>query len=237
MSDPRAAQDSIRDQLVAAARREPDPSRTAQTHLRDALVAAGVREYGGAAAARRRRRRHRRTTGLVVVGLLGAAAAANATGLISVGEELPPLSDIPARPADGPAGGEIVLTADDPKSDLDWGVSIYTARDGSECMLAGQVRTGRLGLERDGVFRPYSERQPASCGDLKVLPQMIDQLVIESGTPRTLIFGRTRAPDTPVGFRLKRTGEERTVRSSRGGAFLFVYDGRLHPSELELLDP
>ncbi len=69
---PRAAQSSVRDQLVAAAHREPDPSRTAQTALRDALVAAGVREHDGAVAAQRgqrRRRRHRRTAGFVVVAL------------------------------------------------------------------------------------------------------------------------------------------------------------------------
>lgn len=235
--DARTAQDSVRDQLVAAARREPDPSRTAQTALRDALVAAGVREYGEAAAARRtRRRRRRRATGAVVVALLGGAAAASATGLISVGEEIAPLADLPAddpRYARLPGGADLAIQADDPDRKLNWGVAVYTSRDGRDCLLAGQVRGNLLGLERNGTFHPYSNLRTGACGDLKRMEQVNEIWYIEGRAPRTLVYGRTATPDKRFGFRLKSTGEERTVKPGRGGAYLFVYEGRIPGGDFE----
>jgi hypothetical protein len=236
--EPRTAQNSVRDQLVAAAHREPDPSRTAQTHVRDALVAAGVREYG-AAAPQRRRRRRRRATGLVVIGLLGAATVANATGLLSVGEEIPPLADREAGSRYAPVSGDrdIVMTADDPDRKLNWGVAVYTSRNGSDCALGGQVQGNRIGLERNGVFRPFSDDFPGSCGNLKRLPQMVEFLHIEGEHPRTIVYGRTSTPDKRFGFRLKSTGETKTVSPGRGGAFLFVYDGRVMPDAIDTFKP
>jgi hypothetical protein len=234
--DPRTAQDSVRDQLVAAAHREPDPSRTAQTHLRDALVAAGVRESGAAAPQRRRRRRWR-ATGLVVVGLLGAATVANATGLLSVGEEIPPLAgqDAGSRYAPLPGGRDLAMTADDPDRKLNWGVAVYTSRDGSDCAIGGLVQGNRIGLERNGVFRPFGDDFPGSCGDLQRLGQMIEFVYVEGEHPRTIVYGRTASPDKPFGFRLKSTGEAKTLRPARGGAFLFVYDGHIKPDAVDVV--
>jgi hypothetical protein len=175
----------------------------------------------------------------VVVGLLGAATVANATGLLSVGEELPPLADRDAGSRYAPVSGDrdIVMTADDPDRKLNWGVAVYTSRDGSDCAIGGQVQGRQIGLERNGVFRPFSDQFPGSCGNLKRLGQMIEFLYVEGEHPRTIVYGRTSTPDKPFGFRLKSTGETKTIRPARGGAFLFVYDGHVKPDAVVAVKP
>ena len=235
--DPRSAQNSVREQLVAAALREPDPARTGQTALRDALVAAGMREHAGTSGARQRgrsRRRRRRATGVVVLALLGVAAGAQATGLISVGAPIEPhpgLKKGDPRVTANLAGITLVASAPDPERKTSWGVGIYTSAGGDECVIAGQVRAGnQLGLERDGVFHPYSDLRPGICMEGRT--NVIDQTLVGGSPPRTLVYGRTTKPDEPPTFILRATGEERTAEPVEGGAYLLVYDGALTPGDL-----
>lgn len=240
--DPRAAQRSVRDQLVAAARREPDPARTGQTALRDALVAAALREDRGAiAAGRRRRRRHRRlrTTGFVVAALLGAAAVADGTGLISSGEPIQPnpgleVGDPKVTLAEG-AKVEVVATAPDRERNVSYGVAIYTSDAGNRCVIAGQLRGNQLGLERDGVFHRFSDLRPGVCllgGD-----GVSSSTRIDSTPPRLLIYGRTRRPEAAGTFVVRSTGERHPIKPARGGAWLLVFDGDVPLSDLKLERP
>lgn len=239
--DPRAAQRSVRDQLVAAARREPDPARTGQTALRDALVAAALREDRGAIAAGRRRRRHRRlrTTGFVVATLLGAAAVADGTGLISSGEPIQPnpgleVGDPKVTLAEG-AKVEVVATAPDRERNVSYGVAIYTSDAGNRCVIAGQLRGNQLGLERDGVFHRFSDLRPGVCllgGD-----GVSSSTRIDSTPPRLLIYGRTRRPEAAGTFVVRSTGERHPIKPARGGAWLLVFDGDVPLSDLKLERP
>ncbi|RKQ86783.1 hypothetical protein C8N24_4798 [Solirubrobacter pauli] len=240
--DPRAAQHSVRDQLVAAAEREPDPARTAQTALRDALVAAAIRDHGGAVVARRERRRRGRrlrTAGFVVVALLGAAAVADGTGLISSGEPIQPnpgleIGDPKMTLADG-AQIELVATAPDRERKVSYGVAIYTSGAGNRCVIAGQLRGNQLGLERNGVFHRFSDLRPGVCllrGD-----GVSSSMRIDSTPPRLLIYGRTRKPAEAGTFVVRSTGERRPIKPVRGGAWLLVFDGRTPLSDLDLDQP
>jgi len=223
----RAAQDAVRDQLVAAARREPDPARAAQTALRDQLVAAARRETVPV----RRRRRRLKIAGLGVAVALGATAGATATGLISVGAPLPTPLDLDASdPRFGvtsPEGVDLVAQASDPGHKLKAGVAIYQSADGRRCVIAGEVRGTALGLERRGTFRPYSGLRTGAC----IAPngtRVLDSIQIRSSPPRTLVFGRTTEP----GFTVFPGGKPHRARLTRGGAFLFVFDGLLTPADL-----
>jgi len=239
--DPRAAQTSVRDQLVAAAHREPDPSRTAQTALRDALVAAGVREHDGAVAAQRgqrRRRRHRRTAGFVVVALLGAAAVAEGTGLISVGEPIKPNPGLEGDPKITAANGdpmEVVATAPDAQRKVSYGVAIYRSAAGHRCVIAGQLRGNQLGLERDGVFHRFSDLRPGIC--LEGGRRTSDIVNVEGTPPRTLIYGLQTDPAETGTVTLRATGAAQQIKPVRGGAWLLVFDGRLTPADFTLKRP
>ncbi|MDA0178743.1 hypothetical protein OJ997_00425 [Solirubrobacter phytolaccae] len=239
--DPRAAQNSIRDQLVAAAHREPDPSRTAQTALRDALVAAGVREHESAVAAHRgrRRRRHRRTAGFAVLALLGATAVAEGTGLISVGEPIKPAPGLEASdPKITAANGErmdIVATAPDEQRNVSYGLATYTSAAGNDCVIAGQLRGNQLGLERYGTFHRFSDLRPGVC--VEDGGQRTNDLVnVDSDPPRTLLYGIT-TPDKPGTVTLRATGEKRAIDPVDGGAWLLVYEGRLTVADFKLERP
>lgn len=236
--DPRAAQRSVRDQLVAAARREPDPARTGQTALRDALVAAALREDRGAiAAGRRRRRRHRRlrTTGFVVAALLGAAAVADGTGLISSGEPIQPnpgleVGDPKVTLAEG-AKVEVVATAPDRERNVSYGVAIYTSDAGNRCVIAGQLRGNQLGLERDGTFHRFSNLRPGVCLE-NGRERTSTSVNLDTTPPRTLLYGIT-TPDKAGSFTVRATGVRKVIEPARGGAWLLVFDGRLDGSDVD----
>jgi hypothetical protein len=235
--DPRSAQNSIRDQLVAAAHREPDPSRTAQTALRDALVAAGVREHGSAVAAQsgRRRRRRRRTAGFVVVALLGATAVADGTGLISVGAPLQPnpgleIGDPKVTAANGERM-EIVATAPDPERNVSYGVALYTSAAGNRCVIGGQLRGNQLGLERGGTFHRFSSLRPGVCLE-KGRERTSTSVHLDTTPPRTLLYGIT-TPDKAGAFRVRATGVRKVIEPARGGAWLLVFDGRLDGRDVD----
>jgi hypothetical protein len=206
----------------------PDQRRAAQNSVRDQLREAARRELGHADPTRDRRRRRRwRGAGVLAAALLGATVAASATDLISVGAPLPDRSSNQPRfaPQGGSGLGRLVVKAPDPEAGLAWGVAIYTSNDGQDCAIAGQVRGVSLGRVRDGLFRPYAKGTTGACGRLARLPIWIDSLRIEGGRPRTIFYGRARGPVVS----LDDDGRRRTFRTGPGGAFLVVVRGLVGP--------
>jgi hypothetical protein len=209
------ARDALRDQLREAARRElvrADPGRD-----------------------RRRRRRRWRGVGFLVAVLLGATVTAGATDLISIGTPLPDTTSTQSRLADQNGGlGSLALKAPDPDGGLAWGVSTYTAPDGKDCALAGQVRGVSLGRVRAGQFRRYENGTTGACGNLSRMPMFSDSFRVEGGRPLTIIYGRVAAAQRLVS--IDDDGRTRTVATGPGGAFLFVLGRALRPDSADLRD-
>ena len=199
-----------------------DPRRAAQDSIRDQLREAARREL----PARRRRRgwRRWRGPGVVVAALLGLSVAAGATDLISVGEPLPDTTlNAPRYAPTGDGVAKLVVKAPDPDSGIAWGAGIYTSREGQECVIAGQVRGVTLGRVRDGRFRPYERGTTGACGDLSRMPLFFDALRVEGSQPRTIIFGRARSSAHAIS--INDDGRRRSARLASGGTFLFVLRG------------
>jgi hypothetical protein len=211
-----------------------DPRRVAQDSVRDQLREAARREL--AAHSRRRRSKwHWRGAGLAVLALLGVSVAAGATDLISVGEPLPDGSVKVPRYA--PAGGgqvKLVIKAADPHSALAWGAGIYTSGGGQPCIIAGQVRGVSLGRVRDGRFRPYEKGTTGACGSLRHLRLFSDALTIRENPPRTILYGRAQPSVRSVS--INDDGRRRAMRPGPGGAFLFVVRGLIVGSANGLRD-
>jgi hypothetical protein len=214
----------------------PDERRAAQNSVRDQLREAARREIVRADPGRRRRNRRRwRGAGFLVAALLGVTVAAGAADLISVGAPLPDSG--PSQPRYAPQGGSgvgrLVIKAPDPEAGLAWGVAIYTSGDGQDCAIAGQVRGVSLGQVRAGRFRPYEKGTTGACGRLDRMPIWIDFLRIAGSRPRTIVYGRARERVVSMNDR----GQRRTVRTGPGGAFVFVLRGVFPPgSALRDLD-
>ncbi|MDA0160290.1 hypothetical protein OM076_08445 [Solirubrobacter ginsenosidimutans] len=208
---PRSARDELLDEIMAAARREEAMERRAH--------AAGPRA-----------RRHRRRIVAIIVALgLGAAAAAGAADLISTGEPVHDKTPRSERYQPHEAGAPtLVAKASDPAGSTTWGVGIFTSAAGLDCAVAGQVRGVTLGLIRNGTFHPYERGSFGTCAG-KGIPIMSDRLVIGGPQPRTIVFGRTRRPDHSVV--VESGGKPHTVAPAAGGAFLFVFEGKLRPDE------
>lgn len=213
----------------------PDPRRAAQDSVRDQLRAAARRELAGPARqthARRRFRRRWRGAGLAVIALLGVSVAAGATDLISVGEPLPDTTVNQPRYAPPGAGlAKLVVKAPDPDSGLAWGAGIYTSSTGQDCVIAGQVRGVSLGRVRDGRFRPYAKGTTGACGDLDRLPALIDVLSVDGRQPRTVVFGRAAGAARSVS--INDDGTRRSAAPGPGGAFVFVLRGALSHDGLD----
>ena len=211
----------------------PEPTTTAREALREQLLAAARREQAKPAevAKRRRRRRQRRGLGLGVAVLLGGAVAATATDLISTGEPVRDsgFSGEKYRPA-VPGAPDLVAQAPDPDGGTTWGVGVYESANGLSCAIAGHVRGTQLGLMRDGTFHPYRADSRGACGRLGSRPVIFDTMTFGGAKPRTLLFGRTRAAGGTV---LAQDGAKvRTARTARDGGFIFVYEGRHTIGEL-----
>jgi hypothetical protein len=201
-----------------------DPSPSAKEQLRAQLMEAGRREEALERRAARPRHRRRRAVGLSVALVLAAGAAAGAADLISTGEPLPDstFTGNNYKPL-VPGAPQLVAKAADPEGDAGWGVGIYTAANGDDCAIAGQVRGVSLGLVRDGRFLPYTSDSTGACGDLGQLAIMIDKQSIGGARPRTIVYGRTRDPNRFV--LAEANGKTYRTRPARGGAFLFVFAG------------
>jgi hypothetical protein len=189
-----------------------------------------VRQLGEqfhAAAARRvadeRRARRRRGVIAAVAAVVATGGAAAATQLISTGT---PAKDSPLKPNQRYAPtklGQLAVTADDPAFPLPWGVVIYRAKGGEQCALLGQARGPELGRVTGGVFHPFERRAGGACGDIAHVPYFFDHSSLNG---RTLLYGRARRDVASIRVRLR--GEPtRTAATGPGGAFLFVFKGKL----------
>ncbi len=206
----------------------PEPTTTAREELREQLLAAARREEAKpeAVAKRRRRRRQRRGLGLGVAVLLGGAVAATATDLISTGEPVRDsgFSGEQYRPA-VPGAPDLVAQAKDPDGKTTWGVGVYTSVNNLSCAIAGRVRGNQLGTLRDGTFRPYRADSRGACTKLGRRPIILDTLNVGGAQPRTIIFGRTR-PGEPYVL-ADYDGKTHRVATARGGGFILVFEGRV----------
>jgi hypothetical protein len=206
--------------------------------MRDQLREAARRELVRADPTRDRRRRSRRRwrgVGFLVAVLLGASVTAGATDLISIGAPLPDNTSTQPGLADHDGGvGSLVLKAPDPYGGLAWGISTYTAPDGKDCALAGQVRGVSLGRVRGGQFRRYENGTTGACGNLSRMPMFSDSLRIEGSRPRTILYGRTDASARFIS--IDDGGRRRRIATGPGGAFLFVLSRALRPDSSDLLD-
>jgi hypothetical protein len=192
----------------------------ALAELRESLREAAARDI----AAHKPRRRRRRGIGLLVAALFAGAAAAGAADLISSGEpvkEQPP--DRRYEPATPP---QIDAIAHD--TPAAWGVQVYESADGKTCALAGQIRGASLGkVDAKGVFHSYPDKRSGACG---TLTNKQGGFISQSfGVDRTAIYGRVRAGASSVTVVVD--GESKTAPTGPGGGFLFVYKGRVFPSD------
>jgi len=191
--------------------------------LRESLREAARRDVE-AAAPRRRRRRRRRAGGALAVALLGVAAAAGAGELISAGE--PVRDDRGVSPAYLPGGSRIQIDgrAADPGRRETWIVGVYRARNGQKCAIAGQLRGAQIGTLTDGVFHAYGPSFAGACGK----PGTLD--LLRRGD-RTVVYGFTR-PGTRVTATYD--GPPEPTTAGPHGGWLFVYEGRLSPSDVRI---
>ena len=211
----------------------PDERRAASEQLLDQLMEAARRDEALAQPPRRARRRRRRALGLLAAIVLGGAAAAGAADLISSGEPVPDRTLRGPRYDPAAKGSpDLAAKAGDAKGVGPWGVGIYTSAAGKDCAVAGQVRGVELGVIRNGTFHAYERGTSGACADLSRVGLFSDRLTIPGANPRTIIFGRTSHPKRMVSVTVD--GETRSTRPARGGAFLFVYAGKLAPSETDV---
>jgi hypothetical protein len=181
--------------------------------LRENLRAAAQRDIEARA---RKRRRRRRTLGLLATVLVGGAAAAGAAELISVGE---PVKNrvTQGKSYQRPAGNRVqILLRADSGLELPYGLGVYKAANGQQCVQVGFLRGGvELGELRGGAFRPYAREHGAACA--KPGRELLDYT--QAG-PNYLVFGVA-----PSGVRrVAVTGK--SAPTGPRGAFLLVFAGR-----------
>jgi hypothetical protein len=198
----------------------PEHDIPALTELRESLREAAKRDI----AAHPKRRRRRRPVLFVALGLvLCGGAAAGAAQLLSTGEPVKsPYT--PAKRYESPNGYHVVLKAHAPV--LPWGVAIYTTRDGQECIIYGRVNGAALGLLQDGKFHPYARNHSAACRDIDRRPYFFSDLSFRDGM--TLLYGRVGGGKTT--FTVVVDGKSFSTRVGEGGAFLFVFKGKVSPT-------
>ena len=191
--------------------------------LREQFRLAAVREMTP------RRRWWTRWRAFAAVLFVGAATAAVATGvdLLPVGKDLPdPIQERSQRYVPSSAGSRVVITIEDPDRELPWGVAIYTSPTGERCALAGQALGPELGLLEAGAFRRFEPNSGGACGDIANVRLFLDFRTLAG---RTLLYGRARRDVAAI--RLVEDGGPRRTETGPGGAFLFVLDGPLDPSQ------
>jgi hypothetical protein len=189
--------------------------------LRENLRAAAARETAPAP----RRRRVRRGGLIAVVAGLSVAGAATGAALLSTGS---PVEELPGKGAQyaAPGGTRLspVLIAEDPtEGELAWGVGVYTARNGDECVLGGRVRGQAIGVLEGGSFRPYASDYAGSCGDFDHHTATVSEIKTGGEHPRTLIYGRARPDVRSVTLTLD--GRPHRTVPGHSGAFLFLFEG------------
>lgn len=194
--------------------------------LREQFRAAAAREQ--AKSSRRRWFTRRAPVTLAFGALALSGGAAVATQLIATGEPKPEVAakSDRFRPA---TAGTIAVTAADPDQPLPWGVLVYQTAAGEDCAIVGQVRGAQLGIIDGKVFRPFEDRTSGSCRSVDRLPFQFD---IRYLAGRSLVFGRARA-DVATMEAVHR-GRRQRAETGAAGAYLFVFDAGLKPSEFKL---
>jgi hypothetical protein len=191
----------------------------ALTELRENLREAARRDV----AARRPARRRRRGIALLAALLLGGAAAAGAADLISAGDPVSGGHDARVPPKYRPGAlPQLAVKAKD--TPLDWGVGVYTSKDGTQCAIVGRVRGVQLGVLDKGVFHAFPPGRSGACGiEDKGSGTLVVDVARREG--RTLVFGRTRPGARSITFRID--GRSYPARTGLGGAFVLVFRGEL----------
>jgi hypothetical protein len=207
----------------------PDPPRSARDELREQLLQAARRDDAlRTASLPSRRRRSRRSLAIVVALVFGGVAAAGAAELISTGDPLPDSTFPGTEYRPGKPGAPVLdAKAKDPKGGQGWGVGTYTSKNGEECAIAGRVRGLALGDVRNGTFREFAPGSTGACGDLKTKPIFIDYRQLDGVT---IVYGRTSATDRLVVAH--NDGKDIPATPGRRGAFLWVFEGKLLPSDV-----
>jgi hypothetical protein len=207
----------------------PDQQRSARAELREQLLQAARRDDAQRTAELpARRRRSRRSLAVVAALIFGAAAAAGAAELISTGEPVPHSTYSGTKYQPGKAGAPaLAAKAANPAGGQAWGVGIYRAKSGDECVIAGQVRGVSVGEVRGGTFHPFEQGSIGICGDFKRLKLIYDVKRING---LTVVYGRTREAGREV--TVDNDGETIPARPGRGGAFRWVFKGTLLPGRV-----
>jgi hypothetical protein len=198
--------------------------------MRDQFRAAAARDIAAQAAPKRSRWSRwwsGRTVFIGVVAVAGAAGLATAGDLISVGEPKPEIEGRSPRYAPSSTPQITVQAPPEAGRELPFGVAVYTAKNGTNCALAGEVRGDQVGLIEGGVFRPYADNFAGACSDPEIGPGVRSEIEIDN---HLLLFGR--AGDEVAKVRMTRThgDEAQTVSVGGGGAYLFVFDDAAHTS-------
>lgn len=185
----------------------------------------GLERFGAAltaAAHERRTMRHRyggnRRLGLAIAASCLVVVAAVGAGFL-IGQNNS--RDVPSATARPAHRAPIVVTAPDPAGSLPWAARIYTNAAGSECIVAGRLKDGRLGRLVHGEFRPLPRQAFAMCGQLE--PRRFFYTTMRaSGEPnRSILYGRAGQGVKALSIA---GGKKSDVRVGPGGAFLVVFN-------------
>lgn len=113
-------------------------------------------------------------------------------------------------------------TTADPAGGLPWAAKVFTNASGEDCVAVGQLRDGRLGRVRNGIFRALPIDATGTCGDLAREPLLAGQWAAAGGDPRTVVYGIAR-DRRPVAVTL--AGRTTTVEPHGQGVFIVAAVG------------
>lgn len=195
----------------------------AARELYDAFVQLGRERAEESPAARRPRRRNRRRALLVLVlaVLVPAAAAGAAHLLLDGGSAVPHEPKLPPDVRRAPADRALAAaTATDPDRALPWGLRLYASAAGGRCALVGRVRTGALGVVRDGRFRAFTPDAPGMCAQPGQRTLVATQASGTGPARRSVLFGFVDRSVTEV--RIVDGNRSKTVTIAPDGSYIFV---------------
>lgn len=192
-----------------------------ETFARLGRERAGRRAPGG--------RRAQRAVMIALAALLLSAAVAGAVRLLT--DDGPPVPGERQLPNDikrAPADRSLALArADDPHGSLSWGLRSYASSSGGRCLVAGRLKDGRLGVLRDGRFRPFASDAPGVCSPRDAHSLVANQ-VYPGTDPRTALFGFVDRTITSA--RVQSGGRSTPVPIATDGTFLVVWTGTRPPA-------
>jgi hypothetical protein len=173
--------------------------------------------------------------GLIALILCSATGFAAATVLGAGSDPVGRQGGTLAQDLAGAPGSESLdATYPDPaQKRKDWGVVVFTARDGQTCAAAGRTAAGKVGtLRPDGSVEPYPIEDGASCVDLKVVPAGAQVTMGTGVDARTIIHGIAGPEVTSV--TLKTPSGIRDLPIGPRGSFLAVLTANTRFDEVEV---